>query len=131
MRDLHEGWFGIGYGKTRGLGSVAVNFDSAVVQYPGCILKQENGIKQIFPIASKQPWDKIYLKGAGEFLKKDNSNSYGFPTDDKYEITIDKVTSMKYNFGVQIRWEGLTQIQDLFTHAVTAWSKLLKIEVAS
>ena len=130
LRDLDEGWFGIGYGKTRGLGTVGVNFDSAVVQYPGCKLEEENGIAKIFPIGSKEPWDKIYLKGAGEFLAG-NSNPYGFPADDKYEITTGTPTSMEYNFGVQIRWEEKTQIQELFTHAVTAWSKLLKEGAAS
>lgn len=131
LRDLSEGWFGIGYGKTRGLGTVEVNFDSAVVQYPGCIFKDENGTKQISLVGSKIPWDKVYLKGAGEFLTGENSNSYNFPTDDKYEIKTGQVTSMEYNFGVQIYWKGKDQMQELFTHAVTAWSKLLTVEVTS
>jgi CRISPR/Cas system CSM-associated protein Csm3 (group 7 of RAMP superfamily) len=129
LRDLDEGWFGIGYGKTRGLGTVMVEFNSAVVQYPGCILEKEGDVDKIYKIGSKTPWDKVYLAGAGEFLKENqenNSNPYGFPPDDKHEITIVKPTSMEYGFGVQIRWEGETEIKELFMHTVATWSKLLE-----
>ncbi|KAF3889084.1 MULTISPECIES: RAMP superfamily CRISPR-associated protein [Nostocales] len=124
LRDLNEGWFGIGYGKTRGLGMVMVEYDSAVVQYPGCILEKKDG--KIYKFGSQTPWDKVYLLGAGEFLKGNKKNPYGFPQDDKYEITIVKPTSMEYGFGVQMLWEEPTEIQELFMHSVAAWSKLLE-----
>jgi CRISPR-associated RAMP protein (TIGR02581 family) len=125
LRDLGEGWFGIGYGKTRGLGTVMLEFNSAVVQYPGCIVEKEGEVYKIYKFGSKTPWDKVYLSGAGEFLSDD---SYGFPADDKYEINTITPTSMEYGFGVKMRWESKSEIKELFTHAVAAWSKLLEEE---
>jgi CRISPR/Cas system CSM-associated protein Csm3 (group 7 of RAMP superfamily) len=121
MRDLNAGWFGIGFAKSRGLGIVHLEYNSAVVQYPGCILHD----KQIYPFGSSTPWDKIYLAGAGEFLQEDGANPYGFPSNDKYEVAISP-TSMKYGFGVELRWGDKTDITELFMQSVAAWSKLLE-----
>lgn len=121
MRDLNAGWFGIGFAKSRGLGIVRLEYNSAVVQYPGCILHD----KQIYPFGSSTPWDKVYLAGAGEFLQEDGANPYGFPSNDKYEVAISP-TSMEYGFGVELRWEDKTDITELFMQSVAAWSKLLE-----
>ncbi|MBD2603863.1 CRISPR-associated protein [Scytonema hofmannii FACHB-248] len=122
MRDLNAGWFGIGFAKSRGLGIVHLEYNSAVVQYPGCILDKEG---QIYPFGSSTPWDKVYLAGAGEFLQEDGANPYGFPSNDKYEVAISP-TSMEYGFGVELRWEDKTDITELFMQSVAAWSKLLE-----
>ncbi|MEH1767364.1 MAG: RAMP superfamily CRISPR-associated protein [Nostoc sp.] len=126
LRDLDAGWFGIGFAKSRGLGIVRLEYNSAVVQYPGCILRD----KQIYPFGSSTPWDKIYLLGAGEFLRGDNANPYNFPTNDqeKQEVKDILLTAMDFNFGVQLRWEGDDKngVPDLFTKAVAAWTKLLQ-----
>lgn len=124
LRDLNEGWFGIGFAKSRGLGIVQLEYNSAAVQYPSCIL-QEDG--KICRFGSQTPWDKIYLLGAGEFLQGNNANSYNFPTNDeeKQEVTEILPKAMDYNFGVQLCWEG-DSVRDLFTKAVAAWSKLLQ-----
>lgn len=79
LRDLDAGWFGIGFAKSRGLGIVRLEYNSAVVQYPGCIWHD----KQIYPFSSSTPWDKVYLAGAGEFLRGDNGNPYNFLTNDQ------------------------------------------------
>lgn len=122
LRDLNAGWFGIGFAKSRGLGIVRLEYNSAVVQYPGCILHD----KQIYPFGSSTPWDKVYLAGAGEFLQEDGANPYGFPSNDKYEVAISP-TSMEYGFGVELRWEDKTDIiTELFMQSVAAWSKLLE-----
>ncbi|MGF1937004.1 MAG: RAMP superfamily CRISPR-associated protein [Nostoc sp. ChiQUE02] len=126
LRDLDAGWFGIGFAKSRGLGIVRLEYNSAVVQYPGCILRD----KQVYPFGSLTPWDKIYLLGAGEFLRGDNANPYNFPTNDqeKQEVKDILLTAMDFNFGVQLRWQGdgKNGVPDLFTKAVAAWSKLLQ-----
>ncbi len=123
LRDLNAGWFGIGFAKSRGLGIVQVKYNSAIVQYPGCILDDK---KQIYPFGSSKPWDKVYLAGAGEFLQADAANSYGFPPNDKYEVAKVSPISMAYGFGVELRWEDKTEITQLFMQSVAAWSKLLE-----
>lgn len=121
LRDLDEGWFGIGYAKTRGLGTVLVQYNSAVVQYPGCIL-QDN---KICKFGNKTPWDKVYLLGAGEFLNSEEDKIYNFPNDDKQEVTGILAEQMNYNFGVKLRWED-DNVTNLFIKAVEKWSDLLK-----
>ena len=39
LRDLNDGWFGIGFAKSRGMGTVKLQFNSATVQFPGCELR--------------------------------------------------------------------------------------------
>lgn len=125
LRDLNAGWFGIGFAKSRGLGIVRVEYNSAVVQYPGCILGDNN---KIYSFGSSTPWDKIYLLGAGKFLRGDNANPYNFPTNDteKQEVKNVALTAMDFKFGVELRWDGENGVSDLFTKAVVAWSHLLQ-----
>ncbi|MEA5506224.1 RAMP superfamily CRISPR-associated protein [Halotia wernerae UHCC 0503] len=118
LRDLDAGWFGIGFAKSRGLGIVQVEYNSAVVQYPGCELKNDG---KIYRFGSKTPWDKVYLLGTGEFLQQ---NPYNFPSDDKQEVAI-QPKAMHFDFGVELKWEG-ADVRDLFIKAVKAWSQLLQ-----
>lgn len=127
LRDLNDGWFGIGFAKSRGLGTVQVQFNKAVVQYPGCIL--EDG--QICVIGSQKRWSRTLLLGAGEFLTIEEAKLYGFfPEDltnpeDRQDTPVGG-QSMDFDFGVQQTWSGKEQVKDLFTRAVKSWSHLLR-----
>ncbi len=121
LRDLDEGWFGLGFAKSRGLGMVEVQLNSAVVQYPGCILDNQ----QICSLGRQQQWSDTSLLGAGVFLDEEERKRYGFPADDMQETPI-RAESMALGFGVQLQWQGKEQVQDLFTRAVRAWSELLR-----
>ncbi|NJK51822.1 MAG: CRISPR-associated protein [Acaryochloris sp. RU_4_1] len=119
LRDLNDGWFGIGFAKSRGLGTVEVKLNSAVVQYPGCRL--EDG--RIGTIGQQKSWPNTALLGASEFLAE---NSYGFPENDRDENTLVAAEEMALGFGVQLTWTGQDQVQDLFYRAVEAWSRPLQ-----
>lgn len=121
LRDLHEGWFGIGFAKSRGLGTVEVNYKKVTVNYPSCNLEKD----KIYRFGVKEPLDKVYLLGAGEFLQGNGENPYNFPYPDKQEVTEIEPKSMDFNFGVKMEWEG-DKVASLFTKAVAAWSDLLK-----
>ncbi|MGD1804656.1 RAMP superfamily CRISPR-associated protein [Dapis sp. BLCC M126] len=122
LRDLNEGWFGIGFAKSRGLGTVRVKYNSAVVKYPGCKVEEN----QIFTIGkNKKSWSYTSLLGAGEFLSEDEVKNYGFPKPDKIE-TPAGAKSMELGFGVELTWQGDVQVQDLFRKSVESWSKLLE-----
>jgi CRISPR/Cas system CSM-associated protein Csm3 (group 7 of RAMP superfamily) len=114
LRDLHDGWFAIGYGKSRGLGKMKVSYHEAVVQYPTCTLVNE----KIQPVGKQQSWERKSLLGAGEFLGQ--GNAYGFPYPDCQEIPI-SFTPMDLGFGVETVWKGDEQIKDLFMRSVNAW----------
>lgn len=122
LRDLNEGWFGIGFAKSRGLGTVGVKYNSAVVKYPGCQVEEN----QIFTIGKNQKsWSHTSLLGAGEFLLEDEANNYGFPQPDNTETPVG-AKPMELGFGVELTWTGDEQVQDLFRRAVEFWSKLLQ-----
>ncbi|NES65136.1 MAG: CRISPR-associated protein [Okeania sp. SIO2D1] len=123
LRDLNEGWFGIGFAKSRGLGTVQVKYNSAVVKYPGCGVEEN----QIFTIGKNQKsWSHPHtsLLGAGEFLSEDEAKNYSFPQPDNTETPVG-AKAMDLGFGVELTWQGDVQVQDLFRRAVKVWSELL------
>lgn len=127
LRDLNDGWFGIGFGKSRGLGTVTVKFNSAVVQYPGCILEDS----KICVIGSQKQWIRTLLLGAGEFLTPEEAKRYGFFPEDSTNPKDRQDTPvggqpMDFGFGVKQTWTGEEQVKDLFTRAVKSWSQLLR-----
>ena len=125
LRDLNDGWFGLGFAKSRGLGTVAVKFNSATVQYPGCELNQDN--HKIIQIGNAEEWNWNYLLGVGEFLQNEEAEKYGFLKPDRQETPI-RAELMNLGFGVQLKWQGDGEsgVPDLFTRAVRAWSQLLR-----
>ncbi|MBZ8181456.1 RAMP superfamily CRISPR-associated protein [Oscillatoria salina] len=120
LRDLNEGWFGIGFAKSRGLGLVEVQLNSAVVQYPGCEIKDD----EICLLGGTKKWSNTKLLGVGAFLEIDEANSYGFPTNEEEETPI-AATDMDLGFGVQLIWQGEVQVKDLFNRSVKAWRRKL------
>ena len=128
LRDLNDGWFGIGFAKSRGLGTVSVQFEKAIVQYPGCILDTENQ-KIVLLGSSKEPWDYTSLLGVGAFLADDERNQYGFPAQDEQDTPV-AAHEMPLGFGVQLTWTGET-VTDLFERAVREWRKVVVPGVAA
>ncbi|GET41929.1 RAMP superfamily CRISPR-associated protein [Microseira wollei] len=122
LRDLDEGWFGLGFAKSRGLGMVEVKLNSAVVQYPGCVLENE----QIRSIGGQKQWSNNRLLGAGVFLEPEERERYGFPADDEQETPV-IANSMPLGFGVELQWQGDVQVQDLFMRAVRSWRRRLEV----
>jgi CRISPR/Cas system CSM-associated protein Csm3 (group 7 of RAMP superfamily) len=123
LRDLNDGWFGIGFAKSRGLGTMTVQFAQATVQYPGCVLTDERQIQQL---GSSQIWHGTTLLGAGEFLDAIERRKYGFPGSDSQTGIPVAPQAMEYGMGVELRWTG-EEVKDLFTRSVKAWSSLIGV----
>jgi len=125
LRDLNDGWFGIGFAKSRGLGTVTVKYNEAVVQYPGCQLDEDN--RQIQQIVKPGRWGHAFLLGAGEFLDTEEAANYGFSKPDREQTPI-AAEPMDLGFGVQLKWQGdgETGVPNLFKCAVQAWSEFLR-----
>lgn len=126
LRDLNDGWFGVGFAKSRGMGTVAVTLDKAVVQYPGCILDGNGG----FQTANQsKSWETPTLLGAGAFLGSDRTE-YGFE-DESQTIETSSMTAMDLGLGVQLSFDDEDAIkQKLFTPAVEAWKGIVMEEAA-
>ena len=125
LRDLNEGWFGIGFAKSRGMGLVEVKLNQVTVEYPGCVIAGD----EINLLGSELRWAQGDLIGAGAFLPETERAQYGFPADDVQSTAITGEL-MDYNLGVRLRWPE-AQVKDLFTIAVTAWSRRLAGGVAA
>jgi CRISPR/Cas system CSM-associated protein Csm3 (group 7 of RAMP superfamily) len=125
LRDLNDGWFGLGFAKSRGLGAVEVIFKSAKIQYPGCVLDKEN--HKIKQLGNQSEWNWNYLLGAGEFLSTEEAAKYGFDKPDKQDSPI-RADEMDLGFGVEMKWEGNEEngVPDLFMRSVRAWKDILK-----
>jgi CRISPR-associated RAMP protein (TIGR02581 family) len=121
LRDLNDGWFGLGFAKSRGMGLVKATLNEAVVQYPGCVLEKD----RIKAIGTNQTWDKTMLLGAGEFLDAAEAGRYGFLNQDRQETPV-AGAEMPLGFGVQLTWTGTAQVNDLFIRAVKSWSQGLE-----
>ncbi|HIK11562.1 MAG TPA: CRISPR-associated protein [Oscillatoriaceae cyanobacterium M33_DOE_052] len=126
LRDLNEGWFGLGFAKSRGMGLVEVKLNSAVVTYPGCLLQDD----KICQLGTSKTWPHTSLLGAGEFLGEAEQKSYGFPANDKDEKTPVGAKMMDLGFGVELTWNGDTAVSDLFRRAVKAWNHMLSVGAA-
>jgi CRISPR-associated RAMP protein (TIGR02581 family) len=124
LRDLNDGWFGIGFGKSRGLGTVSVEYKGAIVRYPIC---QIQGDKLQTMGKHRKSWNKTMLLGAGEFLA---DNPYKFPVPDQQATPV-AAEAMTLGFGAQMEWRGKVQVESLFRAAVEEWKTLLQKENAA
>jgi CRISPR/Cas system CSM-associated protein Csm3 (group 7 of RAMP superfamily) len=121
LRDLNDGWFGLGFAKSRGLGTVEVKLNQAIVQYPGCILSEDK--QEIHALGSENKWSKTFLLGVGEFLQPEDAKLYGFAKPDHQDTPV-AAQAMDLGFGVQLVWREGT-VNDLFARCVRSWSQLL------
>ncbi|MFP4103773.1 RAMP superfamily CRISPR-associated protein [Coleofasciculus sp.] len=123
LRDLDEGWFGLGFAKSRGLGIVEVKLNEAVVQYPGCVVENQ----RIRSLGGGGEWQDNLLLGAGVFLAEAERERYGFPANDMQDTPL-RAESMALGFGVQLNWQGKVQVEDLFMRAVRAWRQRVEAD---
>jgi CRISPR/Cas system CSM-associated protein Csm3 (group 7 of RAMP superfamily) len=122
LRDLNEGWFGLGFAKSRGLGTVQVKYHRAVVQYPGCVLSDNDRIQRF---GHEQSWERTTLLGVGEFLTDIERQAYGFlPGDIQTGLPVAAQEIDGY-FGVELTWAGET-VTDLFQRTVKFWQQRLR-----
>ncbi len=73
LRDLGEGRVGLGFGKSRGLGRVTLDWGKLTLRYPLGALK-----------ANRPPLDQ--LLGVGELIASGPENAYGFPANDRIAL---------------------------------------------
>ncbi|MCM1984014.1 RAMP superfamily CRISPR-associated protein [Lyngbya confervoides] len=121
LRDLNDGWFGIGFAKSRGLGQVEVQVEKATIQYPSCVLEGD----EIRLMGRNFNPPNCSILGAGEFLGAE-AEGYGYPQPDHQRTSVE-AAPMPFNFGVQQVWQGNAIYHDLFPQVVQSWSQIVEV----
>ncbi|GIV87217.1 MAG: hypothetical protein KatS3mg054_1246 [Chloroflexus sp.] len=119
LRDLAEGRIGIGFGKSRGLGRVKVNFDELRLYYPTCELV--DGMLRLINGQKVAPDTK--LVGLGALCQDERFQEYYLP---KPEVdSVDLPPGLAYRaddfFGVVLTANSNEQILALWKACMPAW----------
>ena len=126
LRDLNEGWFGLGFAKSRGLGEVKVKLKQAIVKYPSCVVDNN----QMRFLRNNQTWFLNQLLGVGEFLPAEECQKYGLPQPKQEQAeTPIRGEAMEFNFGVQLTFSGEEAVKTLFIRSMPAWKKMITVAV--
>ncbi len=126
LRDLNEGWFSLGFGKSRGLGEVSVQLNQATVNYPSCVIKDN----KIHFFGNNRSWSINKLLGISSFLTPEEIREYGFPdvTTEQADTPI-RGEEMDFNFGVKLIFSGEEAVKTLFIRSMPAWKQMIKFAV--
>ncbi len=122
LRDLKLGRVGVGFGKSRGLGHVTLNFDKLTLRYP------------------RQPAERNVLTGVARLLDEDEAGKYGYVTDDGAPFgytSVEEDKSTELPAGMALApddWGEWTltvpgaQVEDVWKTCMTAWKKAIRLE---
>ena len=109
-----------------------VHYESAVIQYPTCLLQGEEG-KTIRQLGTANSWDRTILLGVGEFLNDQSDENTGKRECQKYGMTLPDqhktpvaAKAMPLGLGVEINWP-VKQIDSLFAPCVDHWNALVPV----
>lgn len=118
LRDLKEGRVAIGFGKSRGLGRVTVNFMDMSLYYPTCTL--QNGTLCL--LNGTEVVAASELAGVGMFCRDDAYADYGMPTDDSVPMP-DGLEYVEGNLlGVRLQATG-DAIETIWRNCMPAWKR--------
>lgn len=108
LRDLGEGRVGLGFGKSRGLGRVTLEWGRMEVRYPLGTLRRP------------APADDTLL-GVGELFRPEPGIDYGFPPGDRVPLP-GGLRFMEDEWGtLQLVAEGGAQVEGIFRAAMARW----------
>lgn len=107
LRDLGEGRIGLGFGKSRGMGRVTVDWGRLEVRYPLAALRSSGAPRE--------------LRGVGAFANPEMRQAYGFPERDQAELPAGIEIEDDGWGTTQLVAEGSEQVQGIFRAAVERW----------
>jgi CRISPR-associated RAMP protein (TIGR02581 family) len=108
LRDVGEGRVGIGFGKSRGLGRVMIDWGRLTLRYP------------LAELRAQRP-DPAVLSGVGALLNPETCAAYGLAETDSAELPNGmRFASDEWGSALLLA-EGGTQVQALFRAALGRW----------
>ncbi len=119
LRDLAEGRIAIGFGKSRGLGRVKVNFTGLSLYYPACTLS--NGELRL--LNGRRVAAAGELVGLGALCADEAYRAYALPEEDRVPLP-DGMTYTEDEFlGVRLKAEGNEAVRSLWRACMPAWRR--------
>lgn len=121
FRDLATGRIGIGFGKSRGLGQVKVQFDAMEIYYPTC--RQDNGALML--ISGRRVGPSTQFFGLGALCEVGTYAQYALPEQDSAPLPADLQYTDDDFLGVRLRAEGSEQVQAMWRACMGPWKREL------
>ena len=119
LRDVAEGRVAIGFGKSRGLGRVKINFDQLTLRYPTCTLSSEN----VASLAGTPICATNALAGLGAFCTDPAYLGYALPAEDT-AILPDDLRYVEDDFlGVNLIATGNDAVRSVWKACMPAWKR--------
>lgn len=120
LRDLAEGRVAIGFGKSRGLGRVEVEFTSLTLRYPTCEVAGD----RIQLLNGRNIAAANQLVGVGVFERQ---AAYGMPSDDQADMPagLSYSSDEEWGMGVAIRADGDKAVRSVWKACMPAWKRML------
>lgn len=108
LRDLGAGRVGLGFGKSRGMGRVTVDWGRLEVRYPLAALKA----------GRSAPGE---LRGVGALVTPELRQAYGFPANDRAALPSGLGFEEDGWGSYELVAEGSAQVQAIFREAMLPW----------
>ncbi len=119
LRDLAEGRVAIGFGKSRGLGRVKVEFTALSLSYPTCTLT--NG--EIRLLNGKRVATASELVGLGALCADDAYRAYALPEEDRVPLPAGMTYTEDEFLGVRLNVRGNDAVRSLWRACMPAWRR--------
>ena len=118
LRDLADGRVAIGFGKSRGLGRVSLNFASLELFYPTCELSGA----ELRLLNGSRSLSRSKLAGIGALCA---DSAYGFDAPDAVDMPegLAYQADEDYGIGVRLHAGDADQVRALFRACMPAWRR--------
>ncbi|MFQ3682736.1 RAMP superfamily CRISPR-associated protein [Roseiflexus sp.] len=119
LRDLADGRIAIGFGKSRGLGRVKVDFTALSLYYPTCTLS--NG--EVRLLSGRRVAAANELVGLGALCADEAYRAYALPEEDRVPLP-DGIAYTEDEFlGVRLNVKGNEAVRSLWRACMPAWRR--------
>ncbi len=125
LRDITEGRVAIGFGKSRGLGRVTVDFQSLALRYPTCI-RNAQGALCLLKQRDTAVAEAGQFAGVGALAKVAGGfDAYAFPATDVADLPGGVTYTDDKLMGVTLQAEGKDAIYDLWGACMPCWREVI------
>ena len=119
LRDLAEGRIALGFGKSRGLGRVKVNFDALSLFYPTCLIQDD----ELRLLNNQRVAKAGELAGLGAFCTDEAYRAYGFPAGDIAPLPAGLAYQPDDFLGIHLRAVGDDAVKSVWRACMPAWKR--------